>query len=265
MTDFWFAIFSGAGFIYLINNFNVFNIKNSLAETYMNNTYISSCTKWKCFKLYAIAKEKSLKTIQYVKKSLKPNTISKNILFVNNGERETQYYINTNKTSSTLNTIPENLENFDLIIYRAPSSIDKFDYDLLRLTQDSEKVKNNTDISYNVYSDKIYSPEISFENSNETYDLDIEKDNYFVVGNKIFDLPFVKWIVKEKYKKDIPEENYTITYLDENMNENTIKQNEYLVIKKDSIIKEVDNTASNDNNNDNNELVNKSESGWGLW
>ena len=38
MTDFWIAIFSSVGFIYAINVYNVFNIKNSLAETYMNNT-----------------------------------------------------------------------------------------------------------------------------------------------------------------------------------------------------------------------------------
>lgn len=262
MTDFWIAIFSSVGFIYAINVYNVFNIKNSLAETYMNNTLISNCTKWNCFKVYVVAKEKTVKTIKYVKNRLMTNNIYKNIIFVNGGVRNAKYCIEGKKAEKSFNSIPENLDNIDLIIYRAPSTIENIDYDLVRLPLHLDTVKNNKDISYKTYKDKIYSPEISFEYSDESYELDIEKDNYFIVGNKIFDLPFIKWIVKEKYNKNIPETNYTISYLDESMTECTINQNEYLLIKEDCIEKQTNKeTESNKENN----LANKDESGWGFW
>jgi len=265
MSDFWIALFSSVGFVYIINNFCIFNLKNSLAETYiMNNNYISNCTKWECFKMYAVAKEKTYKSLEYIKSCIVNKNISKNIIFITNGVRKEKHYIeNCPKNKISVNTIPESVSEFDLILYRCPSNVNNIDYDLIRLTNTLEAVKNHKDISHTVYKDKIYSPEISFDNSSVTYELDIKRDNYYVVGNKIFDYPFIKWVIREKYNKNIPNCNYTITYLDENMNESKITKNEYLVIKEDSITKEKATTNAECDKVD--KVEEEQSNGWGFW
>jgi hypothetical protein len=265
MSDFWIALFSSVGFVYIINNFFIFNLKNSLAETYiMNNNYISNCTKWECFKMYAVAKERTSKTLKYIKGCLVNKNIGKNIIFITNGVRQEKHYIeNCPKNKILVNTIPDDVSKFDLILYRTPSKSNNFDYDLVRLPNTIEAVNNHKDISQTPYKDKIYSPEISFDNSSLTYELDIKRDNYYVVGNKIFDYPFIKWIIREKYNTDIPNQNYTITYLDEDMNENNLTNNEYLVIKEDSIVKEKDASSTECNKID--KVEEAHSNGWGFW
>ena len=74
------------------------------------------------------------------------------------------------------------------------------------------------------------------ESKREVYELLIEEDNYFIVGNKIFDEPFVRWLLREQHNKILkPSEEYNIYYFDGNINQFKIDNNEFITVHSDLI------------------------------
>lgn len=64
----------------------------------------------------------------------------------------------------------------------------------------------------------------------------LERDNYLIVGNKIFDFPFIKWLLKEQHKKIIEDDQeYNIYCFDGNINQYSIDKTECLMIEDKNI------------------------------
>ena len=91
-------------------------------------------------------------------------------------------------------------------------------------------------INYSPSTHKIYSPTLKFDNSEDTYDLTLAKDNFYVTGNKLFDSQFIAWILKEKYnillEPNIP---YSISFFNENMELKTLRRGEDVVLCSEEI------------------------------
>ena len=259
--DFWYRIFSGLGFIFILNNYFVLNIKNSLGDHIMENGNYNSKIFWRAYKIYAVGRRKTIKAISYIKNSINNKTLTKNILLIKDGERKEIINVSNNSPHKYL---PKDITAYDLIIYRVPSKKTDCDYDLVRLSLPFQDNKENTNNNHNCYDGKIYSPMVkilSNENVENSYDLELDSDNYYVEGNKIYDTPFIKWIVKEKYKEALVENDYEITYLDEDMNECSINNKDYLVVSSDGIKKVIyqDGVDSEKNGSS------SSNTGWGIW
>jgi len=89
-------------------------------------------------------------------------------------------------------------------------------------------------LKYDNSPHKIYTPALTVKNTDLTYDLSLEKDNYYITGNKLFDKAFVEWILNEKYGATL-EKDYHITYFDDEMNEKVIERNDALLLDTDKI------------------------------
>lgn len=90
------------------------------------------------------------------------------------------------------------------------------------------------EINYDKSSHKIYTPSLIVKNTDLTYDLSLEKDNYNITGNKLFDKAFVEWILNEKYGATL-DKDYHITYFDDEMNEKVIERNDAITLDNDKI------------------------------
>jgi len=251
--SFWYNLLTGAGLVYIFNNYIIFNI-NSFEYKILNNKIT-----WDLLKLYAVNKRRTITYVKNMKNKICGNNLQKNIVFYKNGKRE-----NTVSIDEFNKDIYSDLEKFDMILYRFPSQECNDKYDLLRLPCDKESLKDLHQKEYKCYKGKIHSPLLSFtDNSDEKYDLDFGYDNYYVVGNIIFDYNFIKWIMREKHKIENLGTNYTISYFDEDMCENTLTVNNSLKIEETKIIK-IDNEIQI-NRDINDADVNKTESTWWFW
>lgn len=272
--NFWYGILSSLGFIFILNNYFVFNIKNSLGDHIMSGNYLNNKVFWGFYKMYAVGKRKTSNAITIIKSKINTKRLNKNLLLIKDGVREQIIRVNNKPIS---NYLPDNVGDYDLIIYRIPSQKKDIDYDLVRvmpnkLITDDSISENNTENSIacstlaNCYDGKVYSPLVRVainENVERDYELELESDNYYIEGNIIFDTPFVKWIIKEKYDESLPESGYTITYLDEDMNESKLNDKDYLLITKKGIERIQYKCEKSENDSDTNNEENKSS--WGLW
>lgn len=272
--NFWYGILSSLGFIFILNNYFVFNIKNSLGGDIMSGNYLNNKVLWGFYKMYAVGKRKTSNAITIIKSKINTKRLNKNLLLIKDGVREQIIRVNNKPIS---NYLPDNVGDYDLIIYRTPSQKKDIDYDLVRvmpnklITDDSiseNDTENRIDCStlVNCYDGKVYSPLVRVainENVERDYELELDSDNYYIEGNIIFDTPFVKWIIKEKYDESLPESGYTITYLDEDMNESKLNDKDYLLITKKGIEKIQYKCEKGENDSDTNNEENKSS--WGLW
>ena len=247
----WCNLLTGVGLFYIFNNFVVINI-----HSFGNNILHSKYT-WDMLKWYAVNRRRAITYVKNIKNKVCGNNLSKNIVFYKNGKRENRIF--THEYNEDLHS---DLEKFDLIFYRFPSQDNIDEYDLLRLSNDKESFNDLEHKEYTCYKGKIHSPLLTFtDNTENKYDLDLSYDNYYVVGNIIFDYHFVKWIMREKHKIENLGTNYTISYFDEDMCENTLTVNNSLKIEENKISK-IDNDIkiNNDIKEDN---ENKTEStGW---
>lgn len=249
--SFWYNLLTGAGLFYIFNNYIVFNI-NSFNYNILNNQMTWGLLKW-----YAVNKRRTIIYVKDMKNKICGNNLQKNIVFYKNGKRE-----NTLSIDDCDENIYSDLEKFDMILYRFPSSDSNDKYDLLRLSCNKESFKDLHQQEYKSYNGKIHSPLLTFaNNSDEKFDLDFGYDNYYVVGNIIFDYHFVKWIMREKHKIENLGTNYTISYFDEDMCENTLTVHNSLKIEETKINKIDNEIQINKDVNDIN--VSKTEStGW---
>lgn len=225
--SFWYNLLTGAGLFYIFNNYIIINI-NSFEYKILNNKIA-----WELLKWYAVNKQRTVTYVKNMKNKICGNNLQKNIVFYKNGKRE-----NILSVDEYNEDIYSDLEKFDMILYRCPSTDSNDKYDLLRLPCDKESLKDLQNKEYSCYKGKIHSPMLSFnDNSEKNYDMDLYYDNYYVVGNIIFDYHFIKLIMREKYKIENLGTNYTISYFDEDMCENTLTVNNSLKIEETKIIK----------------------------
>ena len=90
------------------------------------------------------------------------------------------------------------------------------------------------ELKYDNSPHKIYTPALTVKNTDLTYDLSLEKDNYNITGNKLFDKAFVEWILNEKYGATL-DKDYHITYFDDEMNEKVIERKDAITLDNDKI------------------------------
>ena len=107
------------------------------------------------------------------------------------------------------------------------------------ISTSKENNKNdNSEIETTEEDQKSVCSESSSDSSThrEVYELMLERDNYLIVGNKIFDFPFIKWLLKEQHKKIIEDDQeYNIYCFDGNINQYSIDKTECLMIEDKNI------------------------------
>ena len=157
----------------------------------------------------------------------------------NNDANTSPDVVNINEISSDANNNNVNLHKDHLSETDNPTHDD---------VKDILKSCNTSYISidYDKSHHTIYTPTLVMENSDTTYDLSLEKDNYYITNNILFDTAFVAWILAEKYNITLDsDENYRITYFDSDMNEKTINKDESIKLNADKI-QVIDNSKKND-------------------
>ena len=75
---------------------------------------------------------------------------------------------------------------------------------------------------------------LSFKNNDEKmYKIDLKHNQFHIPGNALYDRKFFRWIIKEEYGVDIKDEQYTVTFLDHNMNYITLLDTCYILIEEE--------------------------------
>ena len=226
-----------------------FNIKNSLGDYNIISGKENNQLLWNIFKLYASTKHKTLRLLTSAMKYVKDTGLRKNIIFIHNGERTSKITLDDNDLiDDVVNNIKEN--HSDLVFYRNPSNNNSTGYDLIRILNDNEADESIKDKinNYSCYKGKLHSPIVKLENDDDEYDLVTKDDNYYVVGNIIYDTPFIKWILKEQYNISLSDTTkYTISYFDEDMCEMDLSNSEALSVEADAIKKILINDTSKNN------------------
>ncbi len=98
-------------------------------------------------------------------------------------------------------------------------------------TADSDECKSENDNNSNCSESSNDSSK-----NREVYELMLERDNYLIVGNKIFDFPFIKWFLREQYTKNIEDDQeYNIFCFDGNINQFSIDQTQCFIIEDKTI------------------------------
>lgn len=91
-------------------------------------------------------------------------------------------------------------------------------------------------INYKPSKQQIHSPVLILNNEEESIDLSLDEDNYYIVGNKIFDTAFVKWILFEKHNIRLTDEDtYKITFFDADMSCKTLEKSNFILIGEDKL------------------------------
>ena len=144
----------------------------------------------------------------------------------------------TDTTISILSTPPE---DFDMILYKFPSEDKKYYYSVKRIDN-----INVLDASYNFleYPEKcvnILSPCVigsqieveKLDGKMEIFPINLDKDNYFLEHNKLFDEKFIKFWLYEHY--NLADFNsYKVSYFNKNtMNLETLEEGDYITITTD--------------------------------
>lgn len=295
MLNLCLAFFSSVGFIFLFNNYVVFNITDYFGKNTIDNRLM-----WGGYKLYAFGKLKTFETFKQLKQFIHKRNLCRNILLISNGKRINTISFNEPKSISEKQNAKSSP---DLIILRNPSTDDSLDYDLIRIdnlndkrlcpettsTSSDNKDADNKDadikdadikdadikdadiekvscedsslledvdkaetsgetlgsvirdidpskINYKPSKQQIHSPVLILNNVEEPFDLSLDEDNYYIVGNKIFDTAFVKWILFEKHNIQLTDEDtYKIKFFDADMSCKTLEKSNFILISENKI------------------------------
>ena len=91
-------------------------------------------------------------------------------------------------------------------------------------------------INYKPSKQQIHAPVLILNNVEEPFDLSLDEDNYYIVGNKIFDTAFVKWILFEKHNIRLTDEDtYKIKFFDADMSCKTLEKSNFVLIGENKI------------------------------
>jgi len=125
---------------------------------------------------------------------------------------------------------------YDFILYEMPickndmSLSDKFTKCVLRYEDYTQIVK----IKFNTVNEFKFSViQFSLKNSDTIISIDFNTIQYLVQGNIIFDQKFLKWYLHKYHNFFIRDEDeYTVTFIDHNMNYILLNENKYIIVKK---------------------------------
>ena len=90
---------------------------------------------------------------------------------------------------------------------------------------------------YEISKIKFLAIEITLAEGAVMYSIDFKKDNYYMVGNIILDRTFCQWWLYKTYNITLKEnDHYEVSFIDHNIKEVSIKDNEGVLIKEDDYI-----------------------------
>jgi len=116
---------------------------------------------------------------------------------------------------------------YDFIIHEISNVVSK-DCDTIYMTRLTSLTKES--INRNVKLSNIKFVYISLNNNDEIIPIDfVPHNNYYIVGNKLFDVSFVKWYCSSKLNITL-NDNYELNILDHKTNEIVINKNNYIII-----------------------------------
>ena len=125
-------------------------------------------------------------------------------------------------------------EPCDFAIYEIPVSDKKYDNYCIRY----EDYKDIVEIKYNNVCSFNFLNMVRFQfkdSTREIYNLDFGRNQYIIAGNILFDRKFLKWYLKTNNNIILNDDDkYTISFIDHNMIYNTIDENFYIEIKKNT-------------------------------
>ena len=123
--------------------------------------------------------------------------------------------------------------SYDFILYEVPiSDNDKYDRYIVRYNQHIDIMK----IEYNALNEFNFNVmQFKFKDTNVTYNINFNKNQFLVNNNLLFDREFLKWYMN-KYHNAIVQnvDKYTVTFIDQSMNYTILTENDYIVIKNKS-------------------------------
>ena len=161
------------------------------------------------------------------------------IIYINNG-----CVIRENVLGNyTINNDTINNDTYDLILYNEPinnepikndSINSQTKYNVVRLDSKSI-IPNNYNIKYSKSSVHFLNIKISYDGN--IYNIDLGENNFYIIGNILFDKPFIKWILRKDHNVILDDsKGYICNIMDNNVNFIVLKSTNGIVIEKDKYI-----------------------------
>jgi hypothetical protein len=124
----------------------------------------------------------------------------------------------------------DTVSTYDLVLYKEKLlTSDKYKYNVLRLNKHSIIT---SDFTYNISNIRFIDIQIIYKSIK--YSIDFSKDNYYIVGNILFDIVFIKWYLKRAYGVILEDtENYTCTIMDQDINFIYLDSSNKIIIERE--------------------------------
>jgi hypothetical protein len=161
------------------------------------------------------------------------NINNQQIIFVKDGEEIEKLKFNEFMIKQTNKDI---LSEYDFILHHIPiQTIDKYD----KYASCVKRYNNSNDI---VEYSFVKAPKcieftmvvLSIKNSHKTYCIDYGNKQFNINGNVLYDCSFLKWVLKKYHNISITDsDEYTLSFIDHNMNYITIPNTCYILLEND--------------------------------
>jgi len=162
------------------------------------------------------------------------NMNNQELIFIKNGEEKEKMIFN----EFTINQKYKHFQpDYDFILHKIPiEKVDKYD----KYNYCYKRYNNKNDICESRY---IKSPKcieftmivFSIKNSDETYCIDNEANQFNIKGNVLYDYDFLKWVLKKYHNLSLTKnDEYILTFIDNNMNCITVPNTCYILIDEDN-------------------------------
>ena len=307
MLNYWVSFLTGLGFVFVLHNY----LSGTMPDT-LGNTIVHHPIVWNGFKLFAVSKKKAEQLASQLYAYIYRGSLEKNMLFIQDGVRVHTVVVgdNTEKIQSIVN----DKNNYDLVLYRNPSLLQGVDYDIVRLSDENVKeicglgLTEEYTCDYDIAPNKILNPvlylnredtgkpdaekpdaekpdaekpdaekpdaekpdaekpdaekpdaekldaekpdaekpdaerpgaskwERERERDENVFSLSLEDDNYYIDNNKLFDKPFIRWLLREQHNKLLESaDSYCVYYFDTNMDQHKIGPNEFIHLHEGNV------------------------------
>jgi hypothetical protein len=149
------------------------------------------------------------------------STTNTELIIIKNGNVKKTCRINQ------LNEILKISKNHDMILYKEKNEAgSKYKYNISRL------VDGNLSLPLNMSSIKLIDIQITYNDIK--YNIDFNENNYYINGNVLFDISFIKWILHVSHGVLLNDTNYICTIMDQNINTIIFDSSKFILIENDS-------------------------------
>ena len=177
-----------------------------------------------------------LSNLWFLYKDCFPFTYRNNqeIIFIKDGEENQKMIFNKFKINQKYQDFQP---KYDFILHKIPiektNKYDKYSYCYKRYNNidsivESRYIKSPKCIEFTMIV-------VSIENSKKTYCINNESNQLNITGNILYDLDFLKWVMKKQHNVSITEnDKYTVTFIDHNMDCITLPSTCYILIDENN-------------------------------